>query len=76
MDPQRPTLGLPDNSRQLAIGNLDTTNGPDVNVWLSAGPVVEGFSGWITAGGHPYVDLGAMMGNGFTRSAAPRRSPR
>jgi len=53
----------PDGSRQLVIENLDTTNGPDVHVWLSAGPVVEGFDGWFTAGGHPYVDLGMIKGN-------------
>ena len=56
-------IELPDGSRQLAIENLDTTNGPDVHVWLSAGPVIEGFDGWFTAGGHPYVDLGMIKGN-------------
>ena len=53
----------PDGTRQLAIENLETTNGPDVHVWLSAGPVVEGIDGWFTAGGHPYVDLGLIKGN-------------
>lgn len=56
-------IQLPDGSRQLAIEDLDTTNGPDVHVWLSAGPVIEGFDGWFTAGGHPYVDLGMIKGN-------------
>ena len=56
-------IQLPDGSRQLAIEDLQTTNGPDVHVWLSAGPVVEGFDGWFTAGGHPYVDLGMIKGN-------------
>lgn len=56
-------IQLPDGSRQLAIEELQTTNGPDVHVWLSAGPVVEGFDGWFTAGGHPYVDLGMIKGN-------------
>lgn len=56
-------IQFPDGSRQLAIENLVTTNGPDVHVWLSAGPVVEGFDGWFTAGGHPYVDLGMIKGN-------------
>ena len=53
----------PDGSRQLAIESLETTNGPDVHVWLSAGPVVEGFDGWFTAGGYEYVDLGPIKGN-------------
>ena len=56
-------IELPDGSRQLAIEDLETTNGPDVHVWLSAGPVIEGFDGWFTAGGHPYVDLGMIKGN-------------
>jgi hypothetical protein len=56
-------IASPDGARQLVIENLDTTNGPDVHVWLSAGPVVEGFDGWFTAGGHPYVDLGMIKGN-------------
>ena len=53
----------PDGSRQLAIESLETTNGPDVHVWLSAGPVIEGFDGWFTAAGHEYVDLGPIKGN-------------
>lgn len=66
---EHPTSGTarvieyPDGTRQLAIEGLATTNGPDVHVWLSAGPVVEGFDGWFTAGGHPYVDLGMIKGN-------------
>ncbi|TYL53506.1 DM13 domain-containing protein [Agromyces mariniharenae] len=56
-------IQLPDGTRQLAIEDLQTTNGPDVHVWLSAGPVIEGFDGWFTAGGHPYVDLGMIKGN-------------
>jgi hypothetical protein len=53
----------PDGARQLAIEGLETTNGPDVHVWLSAGPVIEGFDGWFTAAGYEYVDLGPIKGN-------------
>lgn len=53
----------PDGTRQLAIVGLQTTNGPDVHVWLSAGPVIEGFDGWFTAAGYEYVDLGPIKGN-------------
>lgn len=56
-------IRLPDGSRQLALEDLDTTNGPDVHVWLSAAPVIEGFDGWFTAGGDAYVDLGMIKGN-------------
>ncbi len=37
---------------------LETSNGPDVHVWLSAGPVVEGRDGWYTAASYDHVDLG------------------
>ena len=53
----------PDGSRVLAIAGLDTSNGPDVHVWLSASDVVEGFEGWFVAGGAPYLDLGLIKGN-------------
>ncbi|WP_374946594.1 DM13 domain-containing protein [Agreia sp.] len=53
----------PDGTRVLAIENLDTSNGPDVHVWLSAADAVEGYDGWFLAGGAPYVDLGVITGN-------------
>lgn len=53
----------PDGTRVLAIENLDTSNGPDVHVWLSAADAVEGFDGWFLAGGAAYVDLGLIKGN-------------
>jgi hypothetical protein len=66
---EHPTSGTvsivehPDGSRVLAIAGLDTSNGPDVHVWLSASDVVEGFDGWYIAGGAPFLDLGAIKGN-------------
>ncbi|MCS5718124.1 DM13 domain-containing protein [Herbiconiux sp. CPCC 205763] len=56
-------IGNPDGTRVLAIENLDTTNGPDVHVWLSAADAVEGLDGWFLAGGTAYVDLGVIKGN-------------
>jgi len=56
-------IALPDGRRQLALESLSTTNGPDVHVWLSSGPVLEGTDGWFTAGAHPMVDLGMIKGN-------------
>lgn len=52
-----------DGTRVLALENLSTTNGPDVHVWLSAAPVVEGFDGWFLAADASYVDLGPIKGN-------------
>lgn len=54
---------LPDGTHQLAIAGLETTSGPDVHVWLSAGPVVEGRDGWFTAAEHEHLDLGGIKGN-------------
>jgi hypothetical protein len=53
----------PDGTRVLALENLDTSNGPDVHVWLSAADAVEGFEGWYLAGDAAYVDLGTLKGN-------------
>lgn len=53
----------PDGTRVLTLENLDTSNGPDVHVWLSAADVVEGTAGWYTAGGAEYYDLGLIKGN-------------
>lgn len=56
-------IRLPDGRHQLALENLDTSNGPDVRVWLSAGPVVEGADGWYTAADYPHVELAPIKGN-------------
>ena len=53
----------PDGSRVLAIAGLDTSNGPDLHVWLSAADLVEGTDGWYTAGSASYIDLGPLKGN-------------
>ncbi|GAB3533398.1 DM13 domain-containing protein [Arthrobacter tecti] len=53
----------PDGQRVLTLENLDTSNGPDVHVWLSAADVVEGPDGWYTAGSADFVDLGIIKGN-------------
>ena len=53
----------PGGSRVLTLENLDTSNGPDVHVWLSAADVVEGTAGWFTAGSAEHYDLGLIKGN-------------
>lgn len=66
---EHPTTGTvriiqqPDGTRLLTLENLDTSNGPDVHVWLSAAHVVEGTAGWFTAGSADYYDLGLIKGN-------------
>lgn len=56
-------IGLPDGSRVLRIENLDTSNGPDLKVWLTDAPVIQGPSGWLVFDDGAYVDLGALKGN-------------
>lgn len=53
----------PDGSHQLILENLATSNGPDVHVWLSQGPVVEGTAGWTTAKDYPHLDIAPLKGN-------------
>jgi len=40
-------IATADGRRLLRIADLDTTSGPDLRVWLSAGPVIEGRKGWF-----------------------------
>ncbi|WP_149359544.1 DM13 domain-containing protein [Lolliginicoccus suaedae] len=53
----------PDGSRVLRIEDLRTSNGPDLKVWLTDAPVIEGFDGWWVFDDGQYVDLGALKGN-------------
>ena len=57
----------PGGKRVLTLENLDTSNGPDVHVWLSAADVVEGTAGWFTAGSAEHRDLGVIKGNQGTQ---------
>ena len=56
-------LELPDGSRVLRIEDLDTSNGPDLKVWLTDAPVLEGTDGWHVFDDGRYVDLGSLKGN-------------
>lgn len=56
-------LRHPDGSHQLGLEDLATSNGPDVRVWLSAGPVIEGEDGWYTAGEHEHLEVAPIKGN-------------
>ena len=56
-------IELPDGRRVLRIEGLDTSNGPDLKVWLSDAPVIDGAEGWLVFDDGDYVDLGALKGN-------------
>ncbi|MET9468620.1 DM13 domain-containing protein [Streptomyces sp. NPDC006544] len=56
-------IRLPDGSHTLRLENLDTSNGPDLRVWLTDAPVKEGVSGWTVFDDGTYVSLGKLKGN-------------
>ena len=56
-------LELPDGSRILRFEGLDTSDGPDLRVWLTDAPVIEGLAGWHVFDDGAYLDLGALKAN-------------
>ncbi|MFD9520983.1 DM13 domain-containing protein [Streptomyces sp. NPDC059979] len=56
-------IRLPDGSHTLRLVNLDTSNGPDLRVWLADAPVKEGVAGWRVFDDGKYVSLGKLKGN-------------
>ncbi|MFD7440027.1 DM13 domain-containing protein [Streptomyces sp. NPDC059909] len=54
---------LADGSRTLRLEGLDTSNGPDLRVWLTDAPVKEGVAGWRVFDDGAYVSLGKLKGN-------------
>ncbi|MER7465415.1 DM13 domain-containing protein [Streptomyces sp. NPDC097981] len=56
-------IRLPDGSRTLRLENLDTSNGPDLRVWLTDAPVKEGKDGWFVFDDGKHVSLGKLKGN-------------
>ena len=51
----------PDGTRLLAIEDLDTSDGPDLHVWLTDAEVSP--DGWRVFDDGRYVDLGELRGN-------------
>lgn len=56
-------IELADGSRILRFEGLDTSDGPDLRVWLTDAPVIEGTAGWYVFDDGAYVDLGALKAN-------------
>ncbi|MFN3924988.1 MAG: DM13 domain-containing protein [Pseudarthrobacter sp.] len=56
-------LELAGGSRILRLEGLDTSDGPDLKVWLSDAPVIEGVAGWHVFDDGAYLDLGALKAN-------------
>ncbi|GAA3874291.1 DM13 domain-containing protein [Streptomyces lacrimifluminis] len=64
---------LADGSHVVRLENLDTSNGPDLRVWLTDAPVKEGRAGWHLFDDGKYVSLGKLKGNrGSQNYALPR----
>ncbi|MFC8197883.1 DM13 domain-containing protein [Streptomyces sp. NPDC060006] len=54
---------LADGSHVVRLENLDTSNGPDLRVWLTDSPVKQGRAGWHVFDDGAYVSLGKLKGN-------------
>lgn len=52
-----------DGSHRLELVALDTSNGPDLRVWLSDQPVKEGVRGWRVFDDGQWLELGRLKGN-------------
>jgi hypothetical protein len=64
---------LADGSHVVRLENLDTSNGPDLRVWLTDAPVKEGTAGWRVFDDGEYVSLGKLKGNkGSQNYAVPK----
>ncbi|MEV6304494.1 DM13 domain-containing protein [Actinoplanes sp. NPDC051861] len=53
----------PDGSHQLELVGLDTSDGPDLRVWLSDQQVRTGVAGWRVFDDGKYAELGELKGN-------------
>jgi len=56
-------IRLVDGALVVRVENLETSNGPDLKVWLTAAPVIAGRDGWGVFDDGRYVDLGSLKGN-------------
>ena len=52
-----------DGSHTLEIVGLDTSNGPDLRVWLTDQPLRSGVAGWRVFDDGARVELGRLKGN-------------
>jgi hypothetical protein len=53
----------PDGSHRLELVDLDTSNGPDLRVWLTDQPVKKGTAGWRVFDDGTWLELGRLKGN-------------
>ncbi|MEU8232608.1 DM13 domain-containing protein [Actinoplanes sp. NPDC048967] len=53
----------PDGSHQVELVGLDTSDGPDLRVWLTDQAVREGTAGWRVFDDGKWTELGRLKGN-------------
>lgn len=56
-------LELADGTRVLRLEDLQTSDGPQLEVWLSDQPVIDGVAGWGVFDDGAVANLGALKGN-------------
>ncbi|MFJ8579521.1 DM13 domain-containing protein [Micromonospora sp. NPDC093277] len=60
---QAQLVRLADGRRQLLLRGLDTSDGPDLRVWLTDREVLPGRAGWHVFDDGRWVELGRLKGN-------------
>jgi len=58
---------LEDGSHKIILRGFATTDGPDLQVWLTDQPVIPGVQGWRLFDDGKYVELGSLKGNKGTQ---------
>jgi hypothetical protein len=53
----------PDGTHQLELAGLNTSDGPDLRVWLTDQPVRTGTDGWRVFDDGRHLELGKLKGN-------------
>ena len=53
----------PDGSHQVELAGLDTSDGPDLRVWLTDQEVRKGRAGWRVFDDGRWIELGRLKGN-------------
>lgn len=54
---------LADGRHRLVLRDLDTSNGPDLRVWLTDQPVLEGTAGWRVFDDGEWLEVAKLKGN-------------
>ncbi|GAA3773925.1 DM13 domain-containing protein [Plantactinospora mayteni] len=54
---------LADGRHRLVLRDLDTSNGPDLRVWLTDQPVVSGVAGWRVFDDGVWLEVARLKGN-------------